>query len=546
VLKRARSLAATSKISQSHLMLSSINAMHLFQIGDYRRAYEAASICYSQFSKRNYVGIFGPLDSLFIIARCLLEFARPAEAHEKFVQIRDLAEQWNLWSWHFYADGYLARELAINGQVTQSIESIKSAHQRVSQIDFSHQLESILDMSEVFVRFQVNDFERLGVLLERAPKVRIVEQIRLTYDDRLGKKGAKDAYLRLPSKTPREKIWKSLVDASEVIDQENLAAKELKKALEVGALVGAKETFLRQSEDMGNLIIKLAGENPTVYMEDLASAVAERIKRNSNGTSEVRSSLTKREIEVLRHLSTERPISAIAATLHISINTMKTHLKNLYRKMDVENRTQAVDKAKANFILSGACNTWRMHEPVIISERLELHHISVVGIIELLENKSDHSAIAGRDFSNPHKNLIENSGPLAWRVPQVKVDPALNKWFVRFIVLKESREIIGSTSFHGAPDNEGMIEIGLGIEPAFQGKGYAKESLQAMWSWAINSPEVRTLRYTVSPDNLPSIAVIKYFGFDHKGQQMDDIDGPEDIYEISAVEFSKRWGRHDR
>lgn len=351
VLKSARSLAATSKISQSHLMLSSINAMHLFQIGDYRRAYEAASICYSQFSKRNYVGIFGPLDSLFIIARCLLEFARPAEAHEKFVQIRDLAEQWNLWSWHFYADGYLARELAINGQVTQSIESIKSAHQRALRIDFSHQLESILDMSEVFVRFQVNDFERLGVLLERAPQVRIVEQIRLSYDDRLGKKGARDAYMRLPSKTPREKIWKSLVDASEVIDQENLAAKELKKALEVGALVGAKETFLRQSEDMGNLIIKLAGENPTVYMEDLASAVAERIKRNSNGTSEVRSSLTKREIEVLRHLSTERPISAIAATLHISINTMKTHLKNLYRKMGVENRTQAVDKAKANFIL---------------------------------------------------------------------------------------------------------------------------------------------------------------------------------------------------
>jgi RimJ/RimL family protein N-acetyltransferase len=131
-------------------------------------------------------------------------------------------------------------------------------------------------------------------------------------------------------------------------------------------------------------------------------------------------------------------------------------------------------------------------------------------------------------------------------VPQVKVDPTLNKWFVRFIVLKESREIIGSTSFHGAPDSEGMIEIGLGIEPAFQGKGYAKESLQAMWSWAVNSPEVRTLRYTVSPDNLPSIAVIKYFDFDYKGQQMDDIDGPEDIYEINAVEFSKRWGGHDR
>lgn len=185
-------------------------------------------------------------------------------------------------------------------------------------------------------------------------------------------------------------------------------------------------------------------------------------------------------------------------------------------------------------------------EPVIISERLELHHLSVDGIIELFEKKSDVAAIAGRDFTNPHKNLIENSGPLAWRVPQVKVDPSLNKWFVRFIVLQESREIIGSTSFHGAPDDEGMIEIGLGIEPAFQDRGYAKESLQAMWRWAVSFPEVRTLRYTVSPDNLPSVAVIKYFGFDHKGQQMDEIDGPEDIYEMSAENFSKRWGSNER
>jgi len=121
-----------------------------------------------------------------------------------------------------------------------------------------------------------------------------------------------------------------------------------------------------------------------------------------------------------------------------------------------------------------------MLEPVIISERLELHHISVDGIIELFEDKSDSKAIAGRDFTNPHKNLSEDSGPLAWRVPQVKVDPSLNKWFVRFIVLQESREVIGSTSFHGAPDSEGMIEIGLGIEPAFQGEGYAEEALKAM------------------------------------------------------------------
>ncbi|CAN2183166.1 RimL Acetyltransferases, including N-acetylases of ribosomal proteins [Candidatus Nanopelagicaceae bacterium] len=182
-----------------------------------------------------------------------------------------------------------------------------------------------------------------------------------------------------------------------------------------------------------------------------------------------------------------------------------------------------------------------MHESVIETPRLELHHLSADAIIELFEEKRDSIALAEGKFTNPHRVLIENSGPLAWRVPQVKEDPSVNKWFVRFIVLKETREVVGSTSFHGVPDAEGMIEIGLGIEEAFQGKGYAKEALTGMWSWVCTFPEVKTLRYTVSPDNLPSIAVINYFGFDYKGQQMDEIDGPENIYEMSTSEFVNKF-----
>jgi RimJ/RimL family protein N-acetyltransferase len=186
-----------------------------------------------------------------------------------------------------------------------------------------------------------------------------------------------------------------------------------------------------------------------------------------------------------------------------------------------------------------------MHESVIDTPRLELHHLSVQGIIDLYELKDDEAAIAGRTFTNPQQTLIKESGPLGWRVPQVKVDPSINKWFVRFIVLKETQEVIGSTSFHGAPDGEGMIEIGLGIEVPFQGKGYAKEALKGMWNWACGFSEVKTLRYTVSPDNMPSIAVITYFDFEYQGQQMDEIDGPENIYEMSTSEYLKRWGSRD-
>ena len=183
-----------------------------------------------------------------------------------------------------------------------------------------------------------------------------------------------------------------------------------------------------------------------------------------------------------------------------------------------------------------------MHEPVIETKRLELHHLSAEAIIELFEDKSDNKALLNRSITNPHRVLVDNSGPLGWRVPQVKIDPSVNKWFVRWIVLKETAEVIGSTSFHGVPDAEGMMEIGLGIEEPFQNKGYAKESLKGMWSWVSQFPEVKTLRYTVSPDNLPSIAVINYFGFEYKGQQIDEEDGPENIYEMSTKDFQQKWG----
>ena len=349
--EQAKLLANKSKLPNNHLLISSMNAMVLFQIGDYRRAFEAASISYSQFTKRGYIGIFGPLDSMYIMARCYLEFARPREAFELFGKIRELGELWKQWTWHFLADGYFARDLVMKGMVTEALDNIKRARARAENIEYSDDLISIVDLSELFIRFTVKDNDRLGVLLERAPKQRFVQQIKLAYDERMGKKSVQADVKNLPQRTPREKIWKHLADTHEVIGQENLALKEMKKALDIGATVGAKETFLRQSAEMGNLILKIAGENPTVYLEDLASSVAERIKNANSRPSEFASSLTKRELEVLRHLSTDRPISAIAASLHISLNTMKTHLKNLYRKMEVDGRVSAVEKAKAHFIL---------------------------------------------------------------------------------------------------------------------------------------------------------------------------------------------------
>lgn len=57
-------------------------------------------------------------------------------------------------------------------------------------------------------------------------------------------------------------------------------------------------------------------------------------------------SLTKREQEVLRWLSTGITNKAIAVTLQISESTIEFHLRNIYRKMKVDGRVGAVVWAK--------------------------------------------------------------------------------------------------------------------------------------------------------------------------------------------------------
>ena len=56
--------------------------------------------------------------------------------------------------------------------------------------------------------------------------------------------------------------------------------------------------------------------------------------------------LTQREKEVLALVTQGHPNKIIAEKLHISLNTLKVHIRNLYGKIGVENRTQALIKMK--------------------------------------------------------------------------------------------------------------------------------------------------------------------------------------------------------
>ena len=351
IRKQATQLAESDSSSMAVYFMSAIDACALLNNGEYKDAYVIANNVIAQSERDGFTGIFGPLDALYVKARCLLEFSQIEESQKVFEQLRNWADTWKQYIWVFIAEGFLARDLAMAGNSTPALDIVRSERERASALTFKNGLETYCDLTEIFIRYTMKDWDRVGILLNRLPSFLVVERIKAIHEFESGKKPAAYIVANLPEQNPKEQIYKHMAVAEENIDREKIALDAMRKALEIGARVGAKETFLRQDSSMLNLIIRIAGEKPTVYLEDLASRITARLKSRSENLVGLTAALTKRELEILRHLATGKPISSIGTTLHISQNTMKTHLKNIYRKIGAGGRDEAVAKARNLYIL---------------------------------------------------------------------------------------------------------------------------------------------------------------------------------------------------
>lgn len=144
-----------------------------------------------------------------------------------------------------------------------------------------------------------------------------------------------------------------------------------------------------------------------------------------------------------------------------------------------------------------------------------------------------------KGIHNKYQIFSDGPNPLIHRIPRVLKDPAFAGIAIILAIEKTTGELVGSAGFHDWPDEAGMIEIGFGIAPARQNQGLGRELLLGMWLEIIEDPKVRMLRYTVAPDNPASIRVVNHFGFELVGEQIDEIDGIELVYEMPAETFRK-------
>lgn len=112
-------------------------------------------------------------------------------------------------------------------------------------------------------------------------------------------------------------------------------------------------------------------------------------------------------------------------------------------------------------------------------------------------------------------NIIKKSkeyqlGSHVYRYLEVlEKDPSLLGWGVWFVIDKEKNTVIGDMGFKGKPNSENTVEIGYGIVPSEQGKGYATEAAMTLIQWAFSFDNVDKVVAECLVDNIPSIRVLE-------------------------------------
>jgi DNA-binding NarL/FixJ family response regulator len=108
----------------------------------------------------------------------------------------------------------------------------------------------------------------------------------------------------------------------------------------LAAMSAGASSFVQKSAPLNELLASVdhALMSPETFSaKDIAGAM--KRSRNSFG-------LSQRELQILSQLHKGAPLKEFAESLFITESTLKTHLSSIYRKMDVRNRVQAIEKAK--------------------------------------------------------------------------------------------------------------------------------------------------------------------------------------------------------
>ncbi len=108
----------------------------------------------------------------------------------------------------------------------------------------------------------------------------------------------------------------------------------------------------------------------------------------------------------------------------------------------------------------------------------------------------------------------------------LSANPGDEGWWTHWFVHCGENRLIGMGGFKGAPDAEGVAEIGYTISSHWRGQGLATEAARGMISFAFADPRMREVRAHTLPEHNASTAILQRVGMTFAGEVEDPEDGP--------------------
>lgn len=135
------------------------------------------------------------------------------------------------------------------------------------------------------------------------------------------------------------------------LERKDEALAALERALLLAEPQGFARTFLDEGEPMRELLRQaLSVKICRRYAQELLSAF-EGVRKYSGSRAQAKQVdlielLSERELQVLYLLRSHLSVPEIAREIHLAPTTVRTHVQNIYRKLDVHGRIEALDRAE--------------------------------------------------------------------------------------------------------------------------------------------------------------------------------------------------------
>jgi LuxR family transcriptional regulator, maltose regulon positive regulatory protein len=116
--------------------------------------------------------------------------------------------------------------------------------------------------------------------------------------------------------------------------------------------VSQPERLIRAVVDLGpdvHRLLKAYTPNPSQerYVDELLAVAGQVVApMRTRVTTTLLEPLSEREVTVLRYLCSRLTYQEIATALYVSLNTLKSHVRSVYRKLGVASRAEAVDAGR--------------------------------------------------------------------------------------------------------------------------------------------------------------------------------------------------------